>query len=73
MLSHQVEEIRSCMNVLTDAEREIQLLKKRRTELFEIESMIQRYADRVDLDGYSLKAKIARVIEWSKSGKFAKG
>ena len=73
MLPHQTDEVRNCSKAMDAAEHELQKLRDRRTQMFEIENMIRSYSDRVDIEGYTLKSQIARVIEWAKSGKYSKG
>ena len=72
MFKHQIEEIRECSQAIEAAQREVSKLREMRQEMFDIENMIAQYSDRVQIEGYVLKSQIARVIEWTKSGKYAK-
>lgn len=70
--AHQTEEVRKASRAFDAASQELSKLRDKRQEMFDIENMIRLYADRVDIEGYVLKSQIARVIEWSATGKYAK-
>ena len=66
------ERARTLKNARDSLDREIAKLAEERAELDEVRRYIDKYSLMVDIDGYSTVSKIARVIEWSKSGKYAK-